>query len=234
MALLDRAGILMRTRALVVLLLWMAAPAAAQILDRVAAAAGQQVVTLSAIRRHLRLLALSEGKPLEDTPEARRRAAERLIDQAMVLREIQLSRYAAPTMAEAEASITRFIEGRKQTPEQFAAALKSYGFTEDDFRQEVLWRISVARFVDFRFAPGIQVSDEEIAAYYAKEFVPIFRESNPGAKDPALEDVRERILRVVSVRKTNAALDQWLAQMRETLKVRYFEAAFQDVEKVAP
>lgn len=224
----------MRTRAMAVLSMWLALPLAGEVVDRVAAAAGQQVVTLSAIRRHLRILALSEGKPLEDTPEARRRAAERLIDQAMVLREIQLSRYASPTMAEAEVSITRFIASRQQTPEQFAASLKSYGFTEDDFRQEVLWRISVARFVDFRFAPGIQVSDEEVAAYYQKEFVPIFRASNPGQKDPALEEVRDRVMRVVSVRKTNAALEQWLTQMRETLKVRYFEAAFHVEEPTTP
>jgi hypothetical protein len=78
------------------------------------------------------------------------------------------------------------------------------------------------------------VSDEEIDTYYRKEFVPIFRAANPGAKDPALEEVRERIARVVSVRKTNAALDQWLSQMRETLNVRYFEAAFHDGVKAAP
>jgi parvulin-like peptidyl-prolyl isomerase len=223
----------MRTRAIAVLVLW-SAPLTAEVLDQVAAAAGQQVVTLSAIRRHLRILALTEGKPLQDTPEARRRAAERLIDQAMVLREIQLSRYSVPTMAEAEASIQQFIESRKETPEQFAAALKSYGFTDDEFRQEVLWRNSVARFVEFRFAPGIQVSDEEIEAYYQKEFVPIFRATNPGVADPVLDEVRERITRVVSVRKTNVALDQWLVQMRETLKVRYFEAAFRDAENATP
>jgi parvulin-like peptidyl-prolyl isomerase len=216
----------MRNWAIAVLLLCSAAGVEAEVLDRVAAAAGQQVVTLSDIRRHLRILALSEGKPVEDTPEARRRAAERLIDQAMVRREIQLSRYATPTMAEAEASIARFIQGRKETPEQFAAVLKKYGFTEDEFRQEALWRINVSRFVDFRFAPGIQVSEEEITAYYQKEFVPIFQASNPGAAPPGLEEVRERVTRIVSLRKTNVALDQWLAQMRETLKVRYFEAAF--------
>ena len=49
-----------------------------------------------------------------------------------------------------------------------------------------------------------------------------------------MEDMRERIVRIVSVRKTNVALDQWLVQMRETMKVRYFEAAFLDAEKTGP
>lgn len=193
------------------------------VLDRVAASAGQQVVTLSAIRRHLRILALVDNSPLEDTLDARRKAADRLIDQALIHREIELSRYASPTRAEAEARIQDFIKQRNVTREQFEALLARYGFNEDDFTEEVLWRISVTRFIDFRFSPGIQISDDEIKKYYSDEFVPQFRRRAPDAPMPPLDDVREQVSRVLMLRKTNQAVDQWLAQMRATVKVRYFE-----------
>ncbi|WP_321473510.1 SurA N-terminal domain-containing protein [uncultured Paludibaculum sp.] len=194
------------------------------VIDRVAAAAGQQVVTLSAIRRHLRILALVDNSPLEDTQEARRKAADRLIDQALIHREIELSRFNAPTRAEAEARIQTFQKQRNLTQQQFDELLQRYGFTEDDFTEEVLWRISVTRFIDFRFSPGVQITDDEIKKYYTDEFLPQFRRRAPDAPLPPLDDVRDRVSQVLMLRKTNQAVDQWLAQMRTTVKVRYFEA----------
>ncbi|MBI5282668.1 MAG: hypothetical protein HY858_13365 [Candidatus Solibacter usitatus] len=213
-------------RVSIALLMVMAAGARAEVIDRVAAAAGQQVVTLSAIRRALRLQAVFDLREYEDTPAERRKAADRLIDQAIVLREIGLSRYAGATMAEADALLGGFGKDRGMTGEQLAAALERYGFSEDDFRQEMLWRVTVQRFVDFRFMPGVQVSDGEVQAYYEQEFVPALRAADGKAVAPAVEEVRERITQVLTTRKTNAALEQWLKQARETLKVRFFEEAF--------
>lgn len=214
----------MLRRALSILVLAGSLQAERVVLDRVAASAGQQVVTLSAIRRHLRILALVDNSPLEDTPDARRKAADRLIDQALIHREIELSRYAAPTRAEAEARIQDFIKQRNVTHEQFEALLARYGFNEDDFTEEVLWRISVTRFIDFRFSPGVQITDDEIKKYYNDEFIPQFRRRAPDAPVPPLDDVRSQVSQVLMLRKTNLAVDQWLAQMRATVKVRYFEA----------
>lgn len=194
------------------------------VLDRVAASAGQQVVTLSAIRRHLRILALVDNRPLEDTLKARREAADRLLDQALIHREIDLSRFTPPTRAEAEAQIDKFMKQRGLSQEQYLALLARYGFTEEDFTEEVLWRISVTRFIDFRFAPGVQISDDEIKKYYGDEFVPQFKRRAPDAAVPSLDDVRERVSQILMLRKTNQAVDQWLAQMRATVKVHYFEA----------
>ncbi|MGJ5813828.1 hypothetical protein [Paludibaculum fermentans] len=213
----------MLRRTLAILVLAGSLRAERVVLDRVAAAAGQQVVTLSAIRRHLRILALADNSPLEDTPAARRKAADRLIDQALIHREIELSRYAAPTRAEAESRIQDFIKQRNLTQAQYEALLARYGFNEDDFTEEVLWRISVTRFIDFRFSPGIQISDDEIKKYYTDEFVPQFRRRAPDAPVPPLDDVRDQVSQVLMLRKTNQAVDQWLSQMRATVKVRYFE-----------
>ncbi len=60
--------------------------AQADVLDRVAVSAGQQVVTLSGVRRQLRVEALVANSEPVYSAENMRRAAERLIEQALVLR----------------------------------------------------------------------------------------------------------------------------------------------------
>jgi hypothetical protein len=198
----------------------------AEVLDRVAVSVGQQVVTLSAILRQLRLETLASGEPVEDTEENRRRAASRLIDQAIVLREIELSRYTRPSMTEAEEAIERYLKQSGRTRERLLDEIRKLGFSEDDFKREMQWRISVSRFIDYRFAPGVQVTDEEVEKYYRDEYSAQHRKLNPGAAVPPLDEVRDSIVRIVTNRKTNAAMEQWLARMRETLRVTYFLEVF--------
>jgi len=198
----------------------------AEVLDRVAVAAGQQIVTLSAIRRQLRLESLASGEPVQDTPDDRRRAASRLIDQTIVMREIELSRFTPPTMAEAEKTIDQYLKNTGRTRERLQAEIKQLGFTEDDFKREVQWRLSVSRFIEFRFSPGVQVSDEEIEQYYRGEFAKSFKKLNPTMEPPPLDEVRPSIQRILVARKTNVTMEQWLTRMRESLRVRFFEEAF--------
>lgn len=197
----------------------------ADVIDRVVVSVGQQVVTLSAVRRQLRIEALVANREPELGPESMRKAAERLMEQAIVLREMELSGYTAPPMAEAVAAVEKFLADRKQTPAAFQAQVTRLGFSEDDFQKEVLWRISVQRFVNFRFAPGVQISDEEIGKYYREEFTKEAKAANAEVKMPDLDEVRETITLILASRKTNQALEQWIAQTKETLKVHFFEEA---------
>jgi parvulin-like peptidyl-prolyl isomerase len=214
-------------RALLCLLLILAAPrAGAEILDRVAAAAGQQAVTLSDILRHLRFRAIVAGAAVEDTEQNRRQAAEQLLDLLIVRRELDLSRYSPPTMAEADQAIEAFLAEMKWSRERLAEELARAGFTEEEFRREMQARLTVTRFIDYRFAPGVQVTDEEVEAYYSKEFLPALRESEPRAAAPEIATVRAMIERILTARKVNAAMEEWLRQMRQSLRIRYFEEAF--------
>jgi len=214
-------------RALLCLLLIVAAPrAGAEILDRVAAAAGQQAVTLSDILRHLRFRAIVSGAAVEDTEQNRRQAAEQLLDLLIVRRELDLSRYSPPAMAEADQAIEAFLAEMKWSRERLAEELARAGFTEEEFRREMQARLTVTRFIDYRFAPGVQVTDEEVEAYYSKEFLPALRESDPRAAAPEIGAVRAMIERILTARKVNAAMEEWLKQMRQSLRIRYFEEAF--------
>jgi len=214
-------------RALACLLTILALPAAGgEILDRVAVAAGPQAVTLSEILRHLRFRAIVSGVPVEDTEQNRRQAAEQLVDLLIVRRELDLSRYSPPTMAEADKAIEAFLADMKWSRERLAGELGRAGFSEEEFRREMQARLTVTRFIDYRFAPGVQVSDEEVQAYYESEFLPALRQSSPGAAAPELSTVRAMIERILTTRKVNAAMEEWLKQMRQSLRIRYFDEAF--------
>ncbi len=197
------------------------------VIDRVAVSLGRQVITLSAVRRQLRMEALASGKPLDDTLAGRRAAAGRLIDQAIFEREIQLGNFAPPALAEADAQIDDYIKQRGITRAALAAEIARFGFTEDDFRHSIQWRLHVERFIDFRFAAGTQVSADEIETYYRNEFIPQWK--GPGAV-PALDAVRSSIDRLLSVRKTDAVMQQWLDRQRATLHPHLFEEALDHPE----
>jgi len=217
----------MRVAVAVLMVMASGAAMAQEALDRVAVSFGLEVITLSAIRRQLRMDAYLAGQPPEDTPEARRAAAERLIDQALVRREMNLSRYTPIPMAEVRQRVEAYREKLGLTPEAFVKELAKYGFEPDDFLNELYWQATLLRFVQFRFSPSVQVDDDEVREYYQKEYVPRLRQMMPGEEPPPLADVRERIVGILASRKENVVLEQWLETTRQQARIRYHEEAFQ-------
>ena len=62
------------------------------IIDRIAIIVGKQVIKDSDITREIRLTSFLNTDPLDLGPGARRRAANRLIDQALIRNEMRLGR----------------------------------------------------------------------------------------------------------------------------------------------
>jgi hypothetical protein len=198
--------------------------AGGEVLDRVAVRVGAQMITESALRRHLRLEAFMQNREPDLGAGARRKAAEQLIDQTLVRRELGLNRYPSPPENEVETNVEQIRAARHEDAGAFARALERYGFSVEELRNEVLYEIALLRFVDFRFSPGVEVSDEEIHQAYEKEVVP--EAQRRGVAPPRLDEERAGIVKLLTYRKTTAALEQWLAQARQQVKIRYYEEAF--------
>lgn len=206
----------------VFLLLALALASRGEVIDRIAVIVGNGVITDSDIRRQLRFASLLSGQPPDYSAAARRDAAEQLVRQELVRREIELSRYTPPGMAEVEAQIEKNLESRGETAQQRIAAA---GLTGQDVKEIFLAIVSYTRFVDFRFSPGVNLSEEEIAAYYEQEFLPQSKRRGDTRPMP-LEEARPMITRILNVRKSNEALDQWLAQTRQQVEIRFIEEVF--------
>ena len=61
--------------------------AQAEVLDRIAVTVGKQVITESEILRDLRVAAFIDGKPPDMSPAAKRKSADRLVEQILILQE---------------------------------------------------------------------------------------------------------------------------------------------------
>lgn len=215
--------------------LWMGCPgrlaalaavlaAQAEIVDRIAVTVDRIVITESDILSQIRVAALLNGEPPDLSPQAKRAAARRLVEQALVQREIELTRYPAPGPKEVD-PVFQQVRERLGGAEALAAKLAEYGISEDELRRNLLRQLTVLRFVDYRFRPGISVSESEIEEYYRDEFVAQLRR-NGSMAPPPLEDVRDRIEEILVGRRVDEALDRWLASAAAQARIEYREEAF--------
>jgi len=182
------------------LVLWPLSLCPAGVVDRVAVVIGKTVVTESELLDDLRLTEFLNNEPLNLGPAARRTAAEHLVDQDLLRRELTLSGYKAPPAGEADALLRSFRRDRFHTLAAYRAALRKYGITEQELKRRLLWQLTAVQFVDFRFGTGHPEADSQSADRAA-----------PGAPANAADQ----------------QMDAWLKQMRANVKVVFKPEAFE-------
>lgn len=210
---------------LVVLTLAFVTALHAEVIDRIAVSIDNQVITTSAIEERVRVAAFLNESPVDLSAANRRRMAERLIEQTLVQREMEVSRYPSATPEEVQAMLDQLKQRRASSA--FEQKLAACGITEAALRQNLKVQATTVRFVDLRFRPGNAVSEGEVEIYYRETFVPEWQRQNPGRAAPELDDVRDRIEQILGMQKANQSLEEWLRDARSRARVRYFEEAFQ-------
>jgi hypothetical protein len=194
-----------------------------EILDRIAVSIGSEVITESDIIRELRVDAFLDRKPVDLSPDAKRKAAERLVDQILILQEAEESHL---TLASPE-DAAKMVEDEKSkfpSEDKYRAALAQYQVTEKDLREHLLDGLRSLRFTDLRFRPLVQIPDADVRKYYDK-LASGWRDSGRGSL-PTFEQSRSQIEELLSNQRTMAALDQWLETTRAGKRIEYREAVF--------
>ena len=196
-----------------------ASPGLAETLDRIAVSVGQDVITESRVILDLRVAAFLEGKPLDLSSPARRKSAERLVDQLLILREAVDSHVTLPSV-EATAGLVAPYAAESG----YLANLERYGIAERDLGAHLLAGLRTLTFTDLRFRPDVQVSPEDIKSYYDK----LARQpSTTAAPLPSFEASRDQIEKLLVDQGTLEALDKWLEMARKAANIRYREKAFE-------
>lgn len=198
----------------------------AEIVDRVAVSVAGHVVTLSDIRRQIRASAFLDKATPDFSRENLHRVAEQLVNQALIRREAELSRYPAPTYEEIDSALAALASLYGMDKAAFFDAASKYGFTEQELREQAAWRLTLTRFIDYRFRPGVQVGEADVGNYYNNVFLPQFRKMSPRATPPSLDAVRTRIIEILNLQLATEASQLWLEQSRKQARIRYFEEAF--------
>jgi hypothetical protein len=197
----------------------------AVVIDRIAIVVGPRLIKDSDIEREIRVTDFLNGDKLDLSPAARRKAAQRLIDQAMIHREVDLGRYTAPDAGEITAFLEQVKKQHFKDEAQFRQGLQAYGITPELLESQVRWQVSVLHFIEQRFRPSILVSEQESEAYYRAHQAE-FRDPKTG-KVALIDDVRDQIQDILAAPKVNKEFEDWLDRARKRTKIEYREASLE-------
>ncbi len=197
----------------------------ADTIDRLAVAVGNRVITTSDIERQIRISSFLSGTKPDLSAAARRQTAQALVDQTLVRRELETSRYPEPDPAELDQAFADFQQKYFKTSDEYRRALAEYGITEADVKQQLHWQRTWIGFVDVRFRPAVQVTDRDVQDYFDKTVAPAARATSPESAI-SLEDFRERILARLSGDRADEQMNQWLTEARRRTSIVYHEEAF--------
>jgi hypothetical protein len=196
-----------------------------EIIDRVAVAIDDQVITLSRVDEDIRVTAFLNGEKPDFSAANRRAAADRLIEQILISREMDFARYPRPTSAEVAGALDR-EKARFPSEQAYKEALASYGITEKDVQDALLRQSALLRFIDLRFKPEVEVRDIDVQTYYETVFLPAARRRGIWP-DPPFDDVRAQCEEAVTEQLVNRRVDAWLKEARGRSRIIYEEGAFQ-------
>ena len=211
------------SRALTLLIL-AAIAGGAGIVDRIAVIVGTHVIKTSDIERELRVASFLNRQPVDESSAAMHRAADRLIDQELVREELLSGQYTAPTERDATAFLQQLKRDRFNASEtQFQAELGRHHLTEDQLKRQLLWQVTVLRFIDQRFRAGVLVTDEEVTAYHQQHHAEL-QPTDPRSSTP--EAMQGRIREILTGERINQAFEEWLAERRRATRIDYRSQAF--------
>jgi len=200
----------MKTRFLLALLC--IAGARAVVLDRIAVTVGKDVITETEVDQAIRITALLNGDTPVYNAKSRREAAGRLVDQDLIRRDMELSKWPQP---EPEA-VTKLLEQVKR--ERFGRdtgyrqALQRSGTTEAELLEYLRWQLATLRYTESRFRP--------------RPGAPA-----PGTVQPHTDGVdgvapATGADGAAAATGTDAQLDAWLKDARTRVTIVYHEETF--------
>ena len=197
-----------------------------EIIDRVAVTVDKMVITESDIVNQMRIAAFLNAESLDLIPAQKREAATRLVEQVLIRREMEISRYPAPALSDTGPILEEIKRERFPDAESYQRELDRCGIRERDLRENLLLQMTMLRFIEYRFRPGIAVSDEEVSQYYEQKLLPEYRQRRAEAP-PALEDSREQIEEILIEERVDRTLERWLQQAAGQARIRFREEVFQ-------
>jgi hypothetical protein len=189
----------------------------AEIIDRILAVVGRDIVTLSDVEREAQLEAFFRGAP--PAPEHAGGAEgpaimERLIRQRLVRQEMEQTTFPPAEDGQVREWLARMGPA--------GADPSQYGLLAEDLYDYARRQIDIERFIDLRFRPGIQASPEEVEAYYERVLLPELQRRGI-AERPTLEEAGPQIEQVLMEERLNVLVDQWLAEARAEAGVRLLQ-----------
>jgi hypothetical protein len=180
-------------------------------IDGVAARIEDDIITESEVRELGAFQQLVDGKP-----ETRDQILRELADQWLIRSEAIATQYAQPSAADVERAYAEFVKQYPST-EVFQQKCAAAGLSDAAVRRLIQQQLYLSRFIDYRFRPAAQVSDQQVADYYRDTFVPQLQARH--VEIPPLDDVDDTIREVLIQRAISDRETKWLDETRGRLKI---------------
>lgn len=180
-----------------------------EIIDRVLAVAGGNLIMLSDVRAALDFGFVSPGS----APDPVREVLSRLINRALVLAEVD--RYAPPEpSADTVDRALQAVRLRFSAPEAFAAALARVGMDEKHVRETLREDLRIRAYLDQRFTV-VAPSEDDLGRYYRDHADAFTRNGRLVPFDEARRDVAQAAV----TDRRRALADEWMAGLRRRAEI---------------
>ncbi len=187
---------------------------AQQVVDRIAARVEGDIILLSEVHALARYQQLVDEK---SEPEIQ--ILDRMIDQWIVRGEADAAQFPHPTDTEIQLGIER-VQNAFSSPKEYADRCRQLGITAADVREMVASQLYLSNYLDSRFRPSAQVSDQDVEDFYEKAVIP--RAKARGQMAPTLEASREVIQEALVQKSIGEQADRWLKESRPRYRVEKF------------
>jgi hypothetical protein len=167
-------------------------------------------------------LALQPGTSVEQpSSEDLNRALQLQINQRLFALEAERLPREAPTQAELDREIADLLAFFPSTAE-FERRLRTVGFTsvkDENFVNIIRQRLSIDKYLTFRFRSFTVITPEDQTKYYNDIFVPEFRRKYPGVVVPSLAEKQAEITNILTEQRVAADIEAFLDEAKRRAEI---------------
>jgi hypothetical protein len=177
-------------------------------------------------------LALQPDQPIENpSMDNLLRALNLVISQRLILQEAEKLPSIEPTSKEIDDRLKEYIK-LFPTQEDFYERLKRVGLYSDSeqLKEIVRQRLTIEKYLDFRFRSFTVVTQKEVEDYYRDVWVPRLRKEQPGRIVPELKDVYKEVESELTENKIESDTDEFLDSARERAEIVTLDPAYRQAQ----
>ena len=194
------------------------APAAqAEVVDRIVARVEDDIITLSEMRELAAYQQVVDGRAEPDG-----RLIQELIEQWAIRSEAEAAQFPQPSAAEVDRQVQQ-VAAQFPSEQVYAQRLSALGLTAGALRGIVTQQIYLTGYLDYRFRPAVDVTDEAIAQYYNETLAPSLKAKQQAV--PPLDSVTAQIREVLVTKAVNDRVAAWLDETKARLRIEIEPAA---------
>ncbi len=115
------------------------------------------------------------------------------------------------------------LAGYEPDADALAKALAAYGLKPPDLEEELGRQSDLLTFLNLRFRPAVQVTDQDVQKYFAETVLKGPGKTLQEAQAGALNEMRAEIQQKLTNDRADKELDLWLTDQRNHTKIEYLE-----------